>query len=109
MDFGRFRHILRQKTTGLEHPSKGFVQLPTCDPTRLASLVLHFAFQLPSDVTRIPLLITLLIGGLPMTFDLLVKLSKREFGLDLLGGISIVTSVLLGEYLAGCVPTERDS
>ena len=64
-------------------------------------LVLHFAFQLPSDVTRIPLLITLVIGGMPMIFDLLVKLSKREFGSDLLGGISIVTSVLLGEYLAG--------
>ena len=36
-----------------------------------------------------------------MVYDLLVKLWKREFGSDLLGGISIVTSVLLGEYLAG--------
>jgi heavy metal translocating P-type ATPase len=36
-----------------------------------------------------------------MISDLLVKLWKREFGSDLLGGISIVTSVLLGEYLAG--------
>jgi heavy metal translocating P-type ATPase len=30
-----------------------------------------------------------------------VKIWKREFGSDLLGGISIITSVLLGEYLAG--------
>ncbi len=36
-----------------------------------------------------------------MVFDLLVKLVKFEFGSDLLGGISIITSVLLGEYLAG--------
>ena len=36
-----------------------------------------------------------------MIFDLLVKIWKREFGSDLLGGISIITSVLLGEYLAG--------
>lgn len=28
---------------------------------------------------------------------------KREFGSDLLGGISIITSVLLGEYLAGAI------
>ena len=33
----------------------------------------------------------------------LQKLLKREFGSDLLGGISIVTSVLLGEYLAGAI------
>ena len=33
--------------------------------------------------------------------ELLVKLLRREFGSDLLAGISIVTSVILGEYLAG--------
>ena len=32
-----------------------------------------------------------------------LKLLKREFGSDLLGGISIITSVLLGEYLAGSI------
>jgi cation transport ATPase len=31
------------------------------------------------------------------------KVLKREFGSDLLGGISIITSVLLGQYLAGSV------
>ena len=33
--------------------------------------------------------------------DLLIKLFRREFGSDLLAGMSIVTAVLLGEYLAG--------
>ena len=33
--------------------------------------------------------------------ELLLKLIQREFGSDLLAGISIVTSVLLQEYLAG--------
>ena len=41
------------------------------------------------------------LGGLPIVVELLVKLVQREFGSDLLAGISIVTSVLLGEYLAG--------
>ncbi len=36
-------------------------------------------------------------------WDLLKKLIRREFGSDLLAGISIVTSVLLGEYLAGTI------
>jgi cation transport ATPase len=34
---------------------------------------------------------------------LLTKLLRREFGSDLLAGMSIVTSVLLGEYLAGSI------
>ena len=40
---------------------------------------------------------------MPLLYDLLRKLLKREFGSDLLGGISIITSVLLGEYLAGSI------
>ena len=38
-----------------------------------------------------------------LVYELLSKLLKREFGSDLLAGISIVTSVLLGEYLAGSI------
>jgi heavy metal translocating P-type ATPase len=48
-----------------------------------------------------PLWVALAIGGGPLTWDLLKKIWKREFGADLLAGVSIVTSVLLGEYLAG--------
>ena len=43
----------------------------------------------------------LVFGGVPLVLELLVHMFKREFGSDLLAGISIVTSVLLGEYLAG--------
>lgn len=66
-------------------------------------LVLRFGFQTTAVVRDIPLLVTLVLGGLPMLYDLLRKLFKREFGSDLLGGISIITSVLLGEYLAGSI------
>ena len=43
------------------------------------------------------------LGGGPLVLGLLVKLFRREFGSDLLAGISIVTSVLVipREYLAG--------
>lgn len=48
-----------------------------------------------------PLWIALTLGGIPLVWGLLLKLVKRQFGSDLLAGISIVTSVILGEYLAG--------
>ena len=49
----------------------------------------------------LPLVLMLLIGGIPLVGDLLAKLVTGRFGSDLLAGISIVTSVILGEYLAG--------
>lgn len=69
----------------------------------VAHLVLRFAVQTSLFISDLPLLTVLVVGGLPMLFDLLKKLLKREFGSDLLGGISIITSVLLGEYLAGSI------
>ena len=69
----------------------------------LLHLVLRFGFHTTAGTYQIPLLATLALGGLPLLYDLLRKLLKREFGSDLLGGISIVTSVLLGEYLAGSI------
>ena len=69
----------------------------------LLHLVLRFGVQTTADTYQIPLLATLALGGVPLVYDLLRKLFRREFGSDLLGGISIVTSVLLGEYLAGSI------
>jgi heavy metal translocating P-type ATPase len=49
----------------------------------------------------LPLLLTLLLGGLPLVYQLTVKLLQGNFGADLLAGVSIITSVWLDEYLAG--------
>ena len=69
----------------------------------LLHLLLRFGFNTSPGVYQIPLLVTLVFGGLPLLYELLEKLLKREFGSDLLGGISIITSVLLDEYLAGSI------
>ena len=69
----------------------------------LAHVVLRFGSQATPATCQIPLLITLVVGGLPLLYDLLRKLRRRDFGADVLGGISIITSVLLGEYLAGAI------
>jgi heavy metal translocating P-type ATPase len=68
-----------------------------------AHLILRFGFRASPGVFQIPLLAVLVFGGIPLVYELLRKLLKREFGSDLLGGISIITSVLLGEYLAGSI------
>jgi heavy metal translocating P-type ATPase len=73
----------------------------------IAAIVVHVVFRFGFHTTpgtyQIPLLAVLALGGLPLLYDLLRKLLKREFGSDLLGGISIITSILLGEYLAGSI------
>ena len=67
----------------------------------LVHLILRFIFTTSVNVHEVPLLATLVLGGIPLVYGLIRKLLGREFGSDLLAGISIVTSVLLGEYLAG--------
>jgi len=61
-----------------------------------------WAFR-PLTVADLPLLCLLLVGGGELVRDLLAKVMAGTFGSDLLAGISIVTSLLLGEYLAGCL------
>ena len=48
-----------------------------------------------------PLFAALALGGVPLVVTLVRGLFRGDFSSDLLAGISIVTAVLLGEYLAG--------
>jgi heavy metal translocating P-type ATPase len=68
-------------------------------------LLLRFGVQSADTLLGIPLpvipLWVALACGAPLVVGLAVNLSRREFSSDLLAGISIITSVLLGEYLAG--------
>src|SRR5689334_2024506 len=66
-------------------------------------LVLRYAFNVPRSVWQVPLLVALIAGGLPLVVRLTRKVFEREFGSDHLAGISIVTSVILGEYLVGVI------
>ncbi len=69
----------------------------------LLHLILRFGWHQSPEIAQIPLLATFVFGGLPLVFELLQKLWKREFGSDLLAGVSIVASLWLGEYLAGAI------
>ena len=69
----------------------------------LLYFVLRYFVQAPAPATLLPLYATLLIGGAPLVLALVRKLIAREFGSDLLAGVSILSSVLLGEYLVGSI------
>jgi len=66
-------------------------------------LVLRFGLHAAAGIYNSPLMVALVLGGTPLVLELLLKLFRREFGSDLLAGISIVTSVVLGQYLAGAL------
>jgi len=53
------------------------------------------------ELVQLPLLAVLVLGGIPLIYQLGVKLGQGDWGADLLAGMSIVTAVLLDEYLAG--------
>lgn len=69
----------------------------------LFHLLLRYGFRVEGFLSNLPLLFSLTVGGIPLLLDLLHKLITKQFGSDLLGGISILTSVALGEYLAGTI------
>ena len=66
-------------------------------------LVLRFAIPVSRPVSLVPLYAVLVVGGLPLLYGLARKILAREFGTDLLAGISILTAVAEREYLVGSI------
>jgi heavy metal translocating P-type ATPase len=66
-------------------------------------LILRFGVHSDLGTYQFPLWAVLAFGGIPLVYELLMKVVKLEFGSDLLAGISIVAAVILGEYLAGAL------
>ena len=73
----------------------------------VAGIVTHLSLRwttnLPEPTLRLPLYVVLAGGGLPLVLSLTRKALLGQFGSDLLAGISIVSAVALGEYLAGAL------
>lgn len=96
------------RTTTATSPPAGRTQTVIASGAILA-IVTHLVWRwlgsstadTPVRSADIPLLVALALGGGWLVLGLLARLVRGEFGSDLLAGISIVTSVILGEYLAG--------
>ena len=69
----------------------------------LTHLTLRWTTDLPEHTLQLPLYVVLAGGGLPLVLSLTRKAIVGQFGSDLLAGISIVSAVVLGEYLAGAL------
>jgi heavy metal translocating P-type ATPase len=78
----------------------------------LSAIALHLLLRFGAETTISdetisladwPLLVVLVLGGSPLLLGLGAKLIRGEFGSDLLAGLSIATSVVLSEYLAGTI------
>ncbi len=73
----------------------------------VVGIVAHLALRWSGNTSQaardLPLQVVLLAGGVPLVLSLALKVIRRQFGSDLLAGISIVAAVLLHEYLAGAL------
>jgi len=69
----------------------------------IVHLLMRFGPWSGAKAAQWPLLMILVGGGGILVLELVFKLLKGEFGSDLLAGLSILTSILLGEYLAGAL------
>ncbi len=66
-------------------------------------LIVRFGLHAPVASYDIPLIVAVAAGGLPLLVQLFGHLIRGDFGADLLAGASIVTSVIMGEYLVGAI------
>jgi heavy metal translocating P-type ATPase len=90
--------------TAAEHTSRRDFFIATLAATGIAAhLGLRYGFKVSSQAQFVPLYLTLILGGLPLIVHLIRRAFAREFGSDLLAGISIVVSVLMGQYLVGSI------
>ncbi|OJW51578.1 MAG: metal-transporting ATPase [Alphaproteobacteria bacterium 41-28] len=76
----------------------------------LVAIVFYFLIGMASfqpihaiPAKDIPLLIGIIICGVPLIFQILFKLFKRDLGADSLAALAVITAVYLGEYLAGTI------
>ena len=69
----------------------------------LIHLLLRFVWNSSAAVLETPLYVALVLGGAPLVVVLSRKLWAGEFGSDFLAGVSIVTAVLLQQYLVGTI------
>jgi len=68
-----------------------------------AHLAVRFGFGVHGYAEVFPLYAVLALGGLPLVLRLVQKSLAGEFGSDLLAGISILASALMGQYLVGSI------
>jgi heavy metal translocating P-type ATPase len=55
------------------------------------------------DLSRWSLIVVILLGGIPLLWETIRQLARREVGVDVIAILAIGGSLLLGQYLAGAI------
>ena len=66
-------------------------------------LVLKFGFGFESWAADWPLVAMVVIGGIPLTIDVIKGAIEARGGADMLAAVSIISAVLLGEWLVAAI------
>jgi P-type E1-E2 ATPase len=67
----------------------------------LAAIILSIFFQVTSIASPdLPLIIAIIVGGIPSLIQILIKLFKGDLGADSLAALALITAVILHQYLA---------
>lgn len=67
----------------------------------LAAIILYFIMKIMNlPWSQIPLLLIVIIGGIPLFLQIIIKLIQGNLGADSLAAIALVTGTILQEYLA---------
>jgi heavy metal translocating P-type ATPase len=102
----RWRDLRATPDSGLELLSRG-LGATAISFLAIAGIAVHlllrFALRASPMAYQTPVIAVLILGGIPLVVTLTRKALAREFGSDLLAGISIVVSAILGEYLVGAI------
>jgi cation transport ATPase len=64
---------------------------------------MRFTWSGSARAPEVPLYVALVLGGTPLVVKLSRKLWAREFGSDFLAGVSIITAVVLQDYLVATI------
>ena len=97
-----WRRFLRKLPNGESWPKESHIASLAMSGL-LIHLVARFGLHASPRNYNLPLILVLVIGGTPLLFGLFRRIVQGEFGADLLAGLSIAASGLLGEYLAGSI------
>src|SRR5258706_11494904 len=68
-----------------------------------AAGIVSYFLPLTRDIRESLLIAVIIVGGLPMIYDVIKELLHGELGADALAVVSIITSFVLKQYLAGSI------
>lgn len=65
----------------------------------LIAIALHFVLS-TQHYRDIPLIVAIIISGIPLIYQIIEKLFQKDLGADSLAALAIITAAYMGEYLA---------